>query len=317
MTHLSRRAALAGAAALSIAPRLVRAADKVTKLTIGYQKNGDLLVLKEQDTLSKRLAQQGVALDWVEFQSGPPLLEALNAGSVDFGATGDTPPIFAQAAGANLVYVGYVAVPGASNAVVVPKDSPIKQLTDLKGKKVAFTKGSSANNVIVQVLNHAGLSYSDITPVYLQPPDAAAAFQQGSIDAWSIWDPFYAIAVMKFGARVLTDGVGIAPSNSFFLANKDYAAKAPQVLSVVVEELDHASQWEATHQDDQAVLFSKATGVELAVEKVAAARGNYGIKFLTPEVVTQQQGIADTFYKLGLIPKKIEVSSIVWTPPKS
>lgn len=314
MSQLARRAVLAGAAALVAPTPRLRAADAPSKFTIGYQKNGDLLVVKEQGRLAQRLARDGVTLDWVEFQSGPPLLEALNAGSVDFGATGDTPPIFAQAAGANLVYVGYVPVPGTSSAVVVPKDSPIKTLADLKGKRVAFTKGSSAHNVIVQVLARAGLGYGDITPVYLQPPDAAAAFEQGSVDAWSIWDPFYAIAVMKFGARVLTTAEGIAPSNSFFLANRDYAGRAPKVVAATVDEIDAASQWEKTHQDEQAVLFAKATGVELAVETVAAARGNYGVHFLTPAVIAQQQAIADTFFKLGLIPKQIDVSSIVWTP---
>jgi aliphatic sulfonates family ABC transporter substrate-binding protein len=289
-------------------------ADSPKALRIGYQKIGALLILKQQGLLEKRLAAQGVSVQWVEFQSGPPLIEALNAGAIDFGYTGDTPPIFAQAAGVNFVYVASIPAPGKSNAILVRKDSGIKTLADLRGKKIAFVKGSSAHNVLVQVLAKAGIAYGDIQPVYLSPADAGAAFHSGNVDAWSIWDPFYAVAQRDPNTRVLTDAEGIAPSNSFFLASRDFAAAHPDVIKAVVEETNHAWRWAEGHQDELAAVLAEASGVDLDAEKVAAARGNYEIAYLTPAVVRQQQSIADTFAKLGLLPHPIDIQLAVWTP---
>ncbi len=132
-----------------------------------------LVVARQQQLIEKALEPQGITVNWVEFQAGPPLLEALNVGSIDFGYTGDSPPIFSQAAGGNLVYVAAIPSKGIGSAIVVPKDSPIKTLADLKGKTVGFTKGSSAHNVIVAGLEKAGLTYADITPPISRPPTPA------------------------------------------------------------------------------------------------------------------------------------------------
>jgi aliphatic sulfonates family ABC transporter substrate-binding protein len=311
---LTRRSAAALLAALPLAARGTAARAAARELRIGYQKNGTLLLLKQQRTLETHLADLGVSVSWNEFGSGPPLLEALNAGGIDFGATGDTPPIFAQAAGAELVYVAYQPAPGANSAVLVHDDGPVRTLADLKGRRVAFTKGSSAQNVIVQVLRHAGLQYRDIQPVYLQPADATAAFRQGAVDAWSIWDPFYAIAERDPGTRVLTSALGIAPSNSFFLARRDYVRSNAQVVARVIGDITGATSWIGQHQDELAKLMAAATGVPYDIQRVAAARGNYDTGFMTPAVVAQQQAIADAFSELGLLPGRIRVADIVWTP---
>jgi aliphatic sulfonates family ABC transporter substrate-binding protein len=298
----------------SLVPAGRALADAPKALRIGYQKIGALLILKQQGLLEKRLAAQGVTVQWVEFQSGPPLIEALNAGAIDFGYTGDTPPLFAQAAGVNFVYVASIPAPGASNAILVRKDSGIKTLADLRGKRIAFVKGSSAHNVLVQVLAKAGIPYGDVQPVYLSAADAGAAFRSGSVDAWSIWDPFYAVAQRDPNTRVLTDAQGVAPSNSFFLASRDYAAANPEVIKAIIEETRHAWRWAEGHQAELAQVLSEASGVDLDAEKVAAARGNYEIAYLTPAVVNQQQAIADTFAKLGLLPHPIDIHVAVWTP---
>jgi sulfonate transport system substrate-binding protein len=315
--RLSRRTLMLFAAAASFAvvnfsPTL--ATEPAKELRIGYQKTGALLILKEQGLLERRLAAQGVAVTWVEFQSGPPLIEALNAGAIDFGYTGDTPPIFAQAAGVDLVYVASIPSPGGSSAILVPQGSAIKTLSDLRGKRVAFVKGSSAHYVLVRALEKAAVGYDEITPVNLQPADAAAAFRNGSVDAWSIWDPFYAQAQRSPGTRVLTDARGLAPSNSFFLARRDYAGRNPEVVKAVVEETTRAWHWAESHQQELAQVLAAASGVDVDVEKVAAARGDYEIAYLTREVIRQQQSIADTFSKLGLIPKTIDIQSVVWLP---
>ena len=305
------------ALSLGFAPTPTRAADAPRELRIGYQKIGALLILKQRGSLERRLAGENIAVKWVQFQSGPPLIEALNAGAIDFGYTGDTPPIVAQASGVDFVYVASIPQPGASNAILVRNDANIYSLADLRGKKIALVKGSSAHNVLVQVLKKADVGWSDVTPVYLQPADAGAALRSGSVDAWSIWDPFYALAEHFPGVHVLTTAVGVAPSNAFFLATRSFATRYPAVVTAIVDETTAAWHWAEHHQSELAAVLADASGVPVDVEKVVAARGNYEIAFLTPHVVRQQQAIADTFSELGLIPHPIVIGQAVWTPGSS
>ena len=202
---MNRRDLLVGASA-ALTAALVRpaiSAEPLKELRIGYQKIGALLIVKAQKTLEQRFESQGVSVRWVEFAFGPPLLEALGAGAIDYGYTGDLPPIFAQAARANLLYAGAIPARGYGQAIVVPAASSIQDVSGLAGKKVAVAKASSAHNLLVAALESVKLSWSDISPVYLAPPDAAAAFVRGAVDAWSIWDPFLAIAELKQKARAL------------------------------------------------------------------------------------------------------------------
>ena len=311
--EVAARRTLLVAALLALAGRRARAGAQVD-LRIGYQKNGSLLVLKQQQTLEQRFGADGVAVSWHEFPSGPPLLEALTAGGIDFGATGDTPPLYAQAAGADLVYVAYQPVPGRSQAILVQAAGPIRTPADLAGKRIGVTKGSSAHNVLVRVLQRAGIAYRDIVPVYLQPPDAMAAFLQGDIDAWSIWDPFYAIAERDPATRVLTSAEGVAPSNSFFLARRTFATEHGALVAGVIAETTRVVAWIGAHQDELAKVLSAATGVPYEIERIAAARGNYETGLITDAVVAQQQVIADTFVRLGLLPHRIRVADAVWRP---
>ncbi len=173
------------------------------EVRIGFQKGSAILLLaRKQQVVETRLKALGVpSVKCVEFQFGPPMLEALGAGVIDLGSVGDTPPIFAQAGGSNLVYAA--ATPSAQHAVLVPKNSPLKTLADLKGKKVAFGKGSSAHNVTVKALAQAGLGFQDIVPTYLSPADATAAFNGGNIDAWVVWDPYQGLLTLFLGSRRL------------------------------------------------------------------------------------------------------------------
>jgi aliphatic sulfonates family ABC transporter substrate-binding protein len=302
---ITRRALGAGLLAM---PALARAA--TDRVRIGYQKNGSLPLLKQQ----RRLEAAGLDADWAEFPSGPPLLEALNAGAVDFGATGDTPPIFAQAAGSRLLYVGGQPVTGRNEAVLVRADGPIKTIADLRGKAVAFARGSSAHYVIVKVLQKAGLGIADVKPLYMQPPDAGAAFRTGAIDAWSIWDPFYAMAETEPGTRVLTSAEGIAPSNSFFLASRDFAARTPRALQTVLDQINAVAAWAQANPEPLAEALSTVTGVPLPVQRVSAARGIYIAQPIDDAIIARQQEVADTFAALHIIPAKVDIRSAVWRP---
>jgi sulfonate transport system substrate-binding protein len=251
---------LSGVALVSLSRHARAAAENPRELRIGYQKNGVLVIARQQAVLQQQLAQRGVELKWVEFTSGPPLLEAMNVGSIDLGQVGDTPPIFAQAAGAAIVYVAGQPITNGQGILVRP-DSDIRTLADLKGKRVGFTKGSSAHNVTVIALEKAGLGYGDIAPVYLSPPDAAAAFTRGSIDAWAVWDPYFAIGE-KHGGRILVEASALAKTNSFYLANRGFAARYPKLLSAVIDSLAETALWAENHRDQVAKALADVTGAE-------------------------------------------------------
>lgn len=311
---MHRRTFLGLAAGAIIAPAGRTLATEAPKtLRIGYQKNGVLLVAKEQRLFEKRFSAEGVEVRFVEFSSGPPLLEALNAGAVDYGTTGDAPPIFAQAARADLVYVAAQPSAGSTSAILVRDETPIHALADLKGRKIGFTKASSAHNVTIAALEKAGLRYEDITPVYLQPADAAAAFARGSIDAWTIWDPYFAIAEARPGTRILARGEDIVRQNSYFLANRDFTRKYPSVVAAINDELAKAAVWTASHRDEATKLFADATGIDASIMARVVARSEFTVSPVTDAIASEQQAVADRFQRLALIPAPIVVRDIVWT----
>ncbi|MGN0926003.1 sulfonate ABC transporter substrate-binding protein [Pseudomonas mendocina] len=284
-------------------------------LRIGYQKYGTLVLLKAKGTLEKRLAEQGVEVKWTEFPGGPQLLEGLNVGSVDFGVTGETPPVFAQAAGADLLYVAHEPPAPSGEAILVPKDSPIKSVAELKGKKVVLNKGSNVHYLLVRALEDAGLKYSDITPVYLPPADARAAFERGSVDAWVIWDPFQSAAEKQLQARSLRDGTGLVDNHQFYLATRTYAEQHPQVIGTLVEEIRGVGEWVKGNLDEATSQVAPLIGLSPEITRQAVERQGYGAQFITPEVVEAQQKIADTFTELKLIPKKLTIKDVIWNPP--
>jgi sulfonate transport system substrate-binding protein len=315
---MQRRAFLgAGLAGLLVALTTAPAsADNPRELRIGYQKNGVLVIARQQAVLEQRLAKSGTDVKWVEFSSGPPMLEAMNAGSIDFGQVGDTPPIFAQAGGANILYVAGQPITNGQGILVRP-DSGIRTLADLKGKRIGLTKGSSAHNVAVSALEKVGLQFTDATAVYLNPPDAAAAFARGSIDAWAIWDPYYAIGEVKGGGRVLVQASEVVKSNSFYLANRDFATRHPLLLRDVIDALADTAQWAEAHRDQVARALAEVTGVDLDIQTLAAQRASFAIGKLTDDIIATQQAVADRFHRLGLIPRPIVVRDAVWVAPQS
>jgi sulfonate transport system substrate-binding protein len=317
---LDRRGALSFVAALTASLSLfsgvavAQTASKPAEVRIGFQKYGTLTVLKAKGDLEKRLSAQGIAVKWTEFPAGPQLLEGLNVGSIDFGTVGEAPPIFAQAAGADLVYVANQPPAPSAEALVVPKDSPIRTIADLKGRKVALNKGSNVHYLLVKLLEKQGLKYSDISVVYLPPADARAAFERGAVDAWVIWDPFLAAAERQLGARVVADGKGVVANHQFYLAERGYADKYPQVVQAIIEELAKLDRWSENNSAAVAALLAPQIGLDLATTEVAAARFAYGIQPITPAIAAEQQKIADAFHALKLIPKPIRIADAL---PKS
>jgi sulfonate transport system substrate-binding protein len=276
-------------------------------IRIGYQKYGTLVLLKARGSLEKRLAPMHVEVKWTEFPAGPQLLEGLNVGSIDFGTAGEAPPIFAQAAGADLVYVGNEPPASAGEAILVPKNSPIKTVAELKGKKVALNKGSNVHFLLVKLLERAGVNYNDIDTVFLTPADARAAFERGSVDAWAIWEPFLAAAQRQTGARILADGNGVVSNHQFFLAARSYAKQREDVIAIIIDELAKVDEWAKTDTKAAAAALQAQIGLDQATLELALSRGGYGVTPVNDAVLAEQQRVADAFYDLKLIPKHINV----------
>lgn len=295
------------AASLGAAPTYSQTAKE---FRIGLQKNGVILVARQQRAIEKTLEPLGVKVSWHEFQFGPPLLEALNSGAIDFGTTGDAPPIFAQAARGNLYYIA--AHGGSQNAVIVPSGSLVQTLADLKGKKIALGRGSSAHSLLLAALEKADLSFSDVEPVYLAPADAAAAFARGSVDAWSIWDPFLASAEKQQPVRIIASSSDITPALSFYLANRQFTDQNPDIVTEVTDTLAEATEWTKRHPEEAAKLFSEATNVPYDIQRKTVERTPFAISPVSGDIIARQQATADRFYKLGLLPKPVKVDEIVW-----
>ncbi len=270
------------------------------ELRIGYQKSASLFVLqKAQGTLEKKLAPLGFGVKWVEFPAGPQLLEGLNVGAVDVGYVGAAPPSFAQAAGAKFIYNGNDPASPQAEAILVLKDSPIRSVADLKGKKVALNKGSNVHYLLVKLLEKNGLQLSDIQPVYLPPADARAAFESRNVDAWVIWDPFQAAAEKQIGARILADGAGNVVNNyQYYLGERGFVAKNPKVIAALFEDSVTQGIWLKKNLHQAAELIAPLQGLPVDVVETALRRYEFNVKPITPAVAADQQKIADTFFQL-------------------
>jgi sulfonate transport system substrate-binding protein len=304
--------AVATGALLALCLLTTAAAADPRTLHIGYQKYGTLVFEKARGTLEKRLAPLGVTVSWTEFLGGPALLEAMGAGSIDFGITGDAPPIFAQAGGVDLVYVGVEPSSPHSQAIIALKSSSIHSVADLRGKRIALNKGSNVHNLLVRVLAANGLSITDVQPVYLKPSDARAAFENGSVDAWAIWDPYLAAAQTALPTRKIADGVTasgkvIDENREFFLASRDYAHANGDVIKLLMQDLAANEAYAAAHHADMVALLAPAMRMDPAAVKLAIDRLAFGAMPVTAANMASQQDIADLFASLKLIPKKIDV----------
>ena len=309
---ITRRTLLAGLPAAGIGIGTARAFAAPGKLVrIGFQKGEPILLAAKQNrSLETLLNPLGIEVQWIEFQFGPPMLEAMRVNAIDIGAVGDTPPLFAQAAHGDLLYIA--AQRAGGQAILVPAGSTLQTLQDLKGKKVAFGRGSAAHSLTLAALEKAGLKYDDIQPIYLGPADAGAAFERGAIDAWTIWDPYYALFETRPGVRVLAKWTDIVEQNSFFMARRGYVEANPQVTAKLVAEFATIAEWARSHRPELAASLATATGMPLDAVQRAVDRAPFQVLPMNDELAASQQKVADRFRALGLIPTDIKVGEEVW-----
>ncbi|AMR65359.1 aliphatic sulfonate ABC transporter substrate-binding protein [Aquipseudomonas alcaligenes] len=312
----SRRSLLGLGLSLGLLAALPAQAE--TQLRIGYQKSSTLIsLLKSQGSLEQALAEQDIRVSWHEFASGQPLLEALNVGNIDLSAdVADTVPVFAQAAGAQLAYFARETPSPAAQAILVRDGSPLRNLADLKGKKVAVTKAAGAHYLLIAALAKAGLKFSDIEPAYLTPADGRAAFENGKVDAWVIWEPFLSAAQRQLPTRTLEGSQGLASYQRYYLTSSRFAAEHPEVLQTVYSELAKAGDWLRANPAEAARILGPLWGnLDPAIVEQANGRRSYQVRPVEPDGLGEQQKIADAFFAEGLLPRAVDTRVVAtWQP---
>lgn len=318
MTSITRRSfVVSSALCLSAAAAAAQPSSLSRTLRIGYQLSSTLTtILKSNGKLEQALGPLGVEVTWHEFTSGLPQLEALNTGNIDFSAdVADTVPIFAIAAGAKLAYVADEAPSPHAQAIVVPSHSSIKTLADLKGKRIAVTRGSGSHYLLIAALNSVNLTFKDISPAYLIPADGRAALVSNSVDAWVAWDPYLTTAERLNGARVLADGEGLASYKRYYLASQPYAHARSDVLKIIFDQLSATGKWVKSHPDEAAALLAGIWHIDQAVVKEANSHRSYRVGPVTKHGLAEQKKIAAAFFAQGLLPREIDgTEADIWHP---
>ncbi|MQY26838.1 ABC transporter substrate-binding protein [Nocardia aurantia] len=284
---------------------------KVT-LNLGDQKGTGLQALLEA---AGELKNTPYKISWSQYTSGPPMLEAINSGAVDFGGVGNAPPVFAAAANSDIKIVTAYQAGKHGQAIVVPKDSPIHAPADLRGKKIAVAKGSSAHHHLLSVLTKNGLSFTDVQAQYLQPADALAALSTGKVDAWAIWDPYTAQAEQQTGARIVVDGDGYVAGDSFYVAGTKTLGDKGRTAALrdLIQRISRAHTWANSNTAPWAQVFSQTSGLSLDVSTVAVKRLTFQDHPIDDVTIAAEQQVADAFSDASLIPHKVKISDYIDT----
>jgi sulfonate transport system substrate-binding protein len=286
--------------------------EKVT-VNIGVQGKTSILVYaRENGFFEKAFSAIGAEVKWNEFASGPPHFEALASGRLDFGSVGGTPVVSGQVGGIDFKAIGVTGDGKKGNMIVIPKNSPIKELKDLKGKKIAVAKGSSAYNFLYMAIDKAGLKGDDIKVIQLQPDEARPAFESGAIDAWSIWDPYATIAVYQIGAKILVSGQDLninAPG--FLIARTKFTQEHPDLTVLFLKTYEQARKYYLDHQDEVADEFVKTQKLDKPIIVTVLQNSAPLLSPITPEFAKAHQEQADFLYSVGAINKKLDTSQVL------
>jgi sulfonate transport system substrate-binding protein len=305
-THHRLGAALFGILVSASITASALAADVVT-LRVGDQKGGNRALL-EIAGLARDLPYK---IEWSEFPAAAPILEALNAGALDFGYTGDLAFLTVYATGAPLRAVGGTRSDARTQAILVRKDSPIKSITDLKGKRLAGTRGGWGQFLIDATLEKAGNGINDATFAPLGPVDAKIALVAGSIDGWAVWEPYISYATLKDNARVVADGEGLTPTITFYVASDQAIATKRAAVQDLVQRLNKARLWSLDHIGEYAKATAELTKLPEDVLFSAYTAQHTGPVVIDTSVVSEIQQASDRAIRYGILGKAIDVNQAV------
>jgi sulfonate transport system substrate-binding protein len=252
---------------------------------------------------------------WSDFTSGPPMLQARGAGAVDVGGVGNAPPVFAAAGGDKITIVGAYQANPLGSALLVPKNSPITSVAQLKGKRIAVAQGSSADYHLLTVLTKAGLTVHDVTLTYLQPAEGLAALSSGHVDAWDIWSPYIEQAEVQDGYRALVTGTGYGSPYSFAVASRAALADPAKAAAIsdYLKLVAQAHAWATSHLSAWGGVWAKATGLPTSVMLKAATDDAARAVPITAAVTSSEQQVSDAFTAAGLIPVHVNFGGYVDT----
>lgn len=257
---------------------------------------------------SGQLKDVPYTIEWFNFPAAQPLGEALNAGAIDVGGLGDAPLIFAYAAGARIRAVAATRSTPVDIAILVPDGSPIKRAADLKGKRIATTRGSIGHYLAVATLERANLKLTDVTWAYMQPADAKAALASGSVDAWSTWDPYVALAESRDHDRSIANGVGVSSGLSFEAATDTAIREKPAEIADFLKRVAAGQRWALAHPDEVAAIQSRVTGLPPDVLKTVYERAQLHPVAIDDSLIAEQQRTADLYRRADVIKTPLDVA---------
>ncbi|WP_424767904.1 aliphatic sulfonate ABC transporter substrate-binding protein [Paenibacillus sp. sgz302251] len=282
-------------------------------VNIGFIKTmSPAYLAKEKGFIEQQFAAKGAKINWVEFQTGPEEFEALSANHIDFLACGNTPVIVAQSAGIDFKVISMYSTGLKNNVLLVPKDSPIKTIQELKDKKIAVAKGSTSYNLIYRTLDQAGLQPSDVKLIHLAPSEAKPAFENNTVDVWGIWEPFISTEQANVGARILVSGDDLKmPSPNFNITSTKFAKEHPEFVELYLKALDEAVSWQSNNANEAIELYSKVLKLEKSIVANIANNTDFRNDPVSDEYIKEQQKTADTLQLLGGVKNKLDAAKVI------
>lgn len=292
-------------------------AETEKKVIIGYQKGNTLNILKARGNLDERLKEEGYEVEWKVFAIGTALLEALHAGHIDFGHASDANSVFSQAGGKPIQYAASETPYPKGVALVAKADSDIKDVVDLKGKKVGVTKGGNMHYLLLKALEKEGLVESDVDVVfYSDAAEGSAAFSSDKIDVLGTWDPYLSIVENIFDTRIIVNGEGLTENRTFYFGSEEILDKDPEIVKLILEELEKSNQWANENKKEVAEILAEELNLDVEPLITANERRDFGVLKVDETAIKVQQDLADAFYKISLFPNEIDISDAVDLSPK-
>ncbi|AVT34210.1 sulfonate ABC transporter substrate-binding protein [Plantactinospora sp. BC1] len=272
------------------------------ELLVGYQRFGGLSLVKARG--------EAPGVKWSLFESGPALTEALKAGAIDIGQVGEAPPVFAAAGKIKFRIIGTSEPVPQGEAVLVKEAKGYRSFADLRGKTVALNKGSNVNWLLVKLLEAHHMTLADINVKYLKPAEARPAFDNDQVDAWIIWDPYFALAEQP-GVKILADATGLASNREYILVSPEALERKPDQIRTFLETYRSVTDWGIANPEQRTKILAPELKIDEPTTARALARSAKPLAPVTPEIGAELQAIADGFTELELIPERVDIASLV------
>ncbi|WKZ95815.1 aliphatic sulfonate ABC transporter substrate-binding protein [Lacticaseibacillus paracasei] len=287
------------------------AASDLETVTIGYQKADPVDIARQHGELIKKMKAKGYQVVFKEFSDGAALMTALKSGAIDYARVGDTPPVTAKAAATDIALIAAGATKEYGSGILVGKNSQITNLKQLKGKTIAYQKGTAAQYLIIQALKKAGLSTNDVKLVNMDQSSASVAFAKGSVDAWVTWDPYTATAQVNQGAKLLTNGTGLAKNRDFLISTQNYAKTHTALSKLLTTYINDDMTWANNHHTQLIAMLSKTLKLSDAVIQKMVERRTYAMALVKADssIVDEENQIANTFYQEGVVTEKVDMKT--------